>query len=456
MAVAGIGGLVGIIGGTTAKTNEWTQSIDDLSQQTGLANEQASGFMVVAQETGVPIDAIAKGLVFMGKGLEDAKGGLGPTGKGFKDLGIEIYDANGNLKTSAQLFQEASDKINAMPDGITKTNASMAIFGKGGKEMGDVFEKTANGGLQLAIEKSDALGLTVGGKGVESTKAMNLQVADLKLTGQGLAMTFATEIIPKLTLMLGHFNTFIQDHGPQIKAVFAWLGDHAPLVLGILGVVAGVAFGIWAAGAIAAAIPTIALLIPFAPIIAIIAVVVAAIAGLYLLWTNNFGGIRDKVQIVADVISGAFHGAVKGISDFWNITFIPALQNVTKFFGDLGTAISGVVNGALAWLQEALSKVKGWLDGITLPWWLKPGSPTPFEMGLRGIGTALDDLSNTRLPDFNAKVNLNPGNMAFGANAANKFTNVTVEYRPMLSFADEREAKETLIPFIRDALRNMR
>ena len=29
---------------------------------------------------------------------------------------------------------------------------------------------------------------------------------------------------------------------------------------------------------------------------------------------------------------------------------------------------------------------------MELPDWLKPGSPTPFEMGLRGISDALDEL----------------------------------------------------------------
>jgi hypothetical protein len=42
-----------------------------------------------------------------------------------------------------------------------------------------------------------------------------------------------------------------------------------------------------------------------------------------------------------------------------------------------------------------------------LPKWLQPGSPTPFEMGLRGISSAMDALSSKSLPKFQTGLDVN-------------------------------------------------
>ena len=41
-----------------------------------------------------------------------------------------------------------------------------------------------------------------------------------------------------------------------------------------------------------------------------------------------------------------------------------------------------------------------WLNNINIPAWLTPGSPTPFELGLRGIGRAINSLNSKGLPQL--------------------------------------------------------
>ena len=59
-----------------------------------------------------------------------------------------------------------------------------------------------------------------------------------------------------------------------------------------------------------------------------------------------------------------------------------------------------------------VNEFKRLLEGIKLPAWLTPGSPTPFELGLRGIGEAMGELVDLRLPDLQAGLNLS---LAVGA-----------------------------------------
>ena len=73
-------------------------------------------------------------------------GGLGKSGQALADLGIDYHDASGNIKSANVLFQEVSDKMGPMEDGLNKTQLMMDIFGKSGKEMGDLLGAAANGG----------------------------------------------------------------------------------------------------------------------------------------------------------------------------------------------------------------------------------------------------------------------------------------------------------------------
>jgi hypothetical protein len=110
---------------------------------------------------------------------------------------------------------------------------------------------------------------------------------------------------------------------------------------------------------------------------------------------------------------------------FWQDTLRPALEAVWKFINesllpilkDLGgflkdtlqfilDNISGAFKGirdTVGWVIDKVNDFIALLNSIDLPDWLQPGSPTPFEMGLRGIAKqlqAINQLAGT-MPLFN-------------------------------------------------------
>ena len=92
--------------------------------------------------------------------------------------------------------------------------------------------------------------------------------------------------------------------------------------------------------------------------------------------------------------------------DIWEGTVEPALQTGADFLADSFApaldSISGAISDVIGWLQEMTAM----LNSITLPGWLMPGSPTPFEIGLLGIADALKVVSKTALPDMNASLSV--------------------------------------------------
>lgn len=251
------------------------------------------------------------------------------------------------------------------------------------------------------------------------------------------------------------------------RQAFDWLRANQPIVVGVLAAlgVAVLAFGVTVASA------AITAMAPLLPVIAIMLAVGAIAYLVYRAWTENWGGIQDKVKAVWAQLQPVFNTirtwlatnipiALQALSNYWNNVLLPAIRAVWSFlqtyiiplFKSVANLVGAVVKLAFtaligyiqnvvlprfremyqyfeanilpviqrvaSWLGDklspafhdigdAISSVIGWVDrmaerlnSISLPSWLTPGSPTPFEIGLLGIADAMKDVNRIGLPSL--------------------------------------------------------
>lgn len=164
--------------------------------------------------------------------------------------------------------------------------------------------------------------------------------------------------------------------------------------------------------------------------------------------------IQDNVLPVLELLWNAFKDGVeiyvKDLVDAWENKLKPALQivwafiqdNVLPIFNDIWAFITdyfaptvgwladtvlgglklafdgivGAIKTVIAWILELIEKLKD----LDLPPWLTPGSPTPFEMGLRGIAEAMREVSLTRLPELTTSLRVTgAGGVGAGGRVSN-------------------------------------
>jgi phage-related protein len=175
-------------------------------------------------------------------------------------------------------------------------------------------------------------------------------------------------------------------------------------------------------------------------------------------WGWIESSVFPKLQILWEWLEENIPKAIQTLTDFWSNTLYPAIEAIWKFLSDdmmpvweaLGELLEVTVGKAIealtglwenvlqpalesiwGWVKDkiipifdgmsssiggvtgAIETVVGWIDSLKekianfeLPWWLTPGSPTPFEMGLRGIANAMDMLSTKSLPAFGGQVEM--------------------------------------------------
>jgi len=148
-----------------------------------------------------------------------------------------------------------------------------------------------------------------------------------------------------------------------------------------------------------------------------------AITALAGLWENV---LQPALEDVWEFISDSLQPIFEDLEKFWSETLQPAIEDIAeaigttlktawedftkvvewaqihildpmkKVFDGIATAIGDVVE----FIKDLTEKIKN----IELPDWLTPGSPTPFELGLRGIGDAMRTLSRAELPKLSAEL----------------------------------------------------
>lgn len=146
------------------------------------------------------------------------------------------------------------------------------------------------------------------------------------------------------------------------------------------------------------------------------------------------------IELAITAMQGAWENvllpAIEAVWGFIDEHLLPIFEDIREFienklgpvvrwladdvFTPLANTLEGGVKRALEWLHEKLEAIKGFLDNFKLPDWLTPGSPTPFELGLRGINSALDQLSRHALPAFSAELQLEPVGIAAITAAGNR------------------------------------
>lgn len=177
---------------------------------------------------------------------------------------------------------------------------------------------------------------------------------------------------------------------------------------------------------------------------AVFNVALTAMAGI---WQNV---LAPAMKVAWEMISNKLSPAFKALSDFWTNTLQPVLERIKDWIGDK-------VANAFSTLSTNIKKVTAWLGTLTdklnnikLPKWMTPGSPTPWEMGLRGVSQVMRELANASLPTFQAALSLQTqpvaaGGIASGAggNTGNADMLVMEEIRRMLRDLPNEIARAT-------------
>ena len=202
IAMAGVRSFFGAINNA--------DKIAELSTRLGISTETMSALGYAAGQTGSDLDQLGSAIPKLSKQIAEAADSSSEAGKLFAALGIDVKDANGNLRDVEDVLPEVSDLFKTLKNDTLEQTLAMRLFGKSGAEMLE-FLNLGSDGLAEMSDKAAGLGIIISGETAAAADKFNDQLADLQAAGNGLATQLAAGLLPAMTELTEGVTEFVAD-----------------------------------------------------------------------------------------------------------------------------------------------------------------------------------------------------------------------------------------------------
>jgi len=405
-ALIGLGKLVFDTAGAAAE-------LVDLSTQTGINTTRLQELQYAGDQVGTSLDTItgsqARLIRSMATAQDQAKKfndelesgkdpadlNLGEMDIAFRQLGISVTDASGNLRDQQDVFAETIDALGKIENPAERDALAMQIFGKSAQELNPLI-KAGSAELNRLSQEAHDVGAVMSEDTVAGLEAFDDTMSSIQSGLKGTIGTLAAQFLPVfktaakalqdlfksdefkqriqqitealqgmvqiVTTVLGQLlsgdvqgaliTMFGADRGAQLfnffSAVNSFIQDTLiPFVTAHAKEIKAALIGIGAAIAAAGLISGIlAIGSAIAALANPVGLIIAAVGLLAAAWTGNWFGIRDTltevwenflqpiIQGIIEFFSKNIPVAIQFLSDIWTGTLLPAIQAVWSFLSN--------------------------------------------------------------------------------------------------------------------------
>lgn len=413
--------VAGSIGAITVKSASWADDINTMSKVYSISTGELQKYSAAADLVDVDVETIAKSHSKLTKAMSAAKDETSAQAEAFQTLGVDVVDANGNLRDADAVWQETIAALGNVSNETERDALAMQLMSKSAQELNPLIED----GGETYKNVSDTL------------KKYDLDYIDQDTLDQANAFNDSLDMIKAVGLVA------FQQIGTQLSAYLApamekvvdlvgqiagWFANLSPetqaLIAGIAGFVAVLAPLLIGLGKISFAISSIMSLIStvapvlgglmsgsLLPIIAIIGSVIAIGVLLYKNWDlikakaialwkalqNTFNSIKSTIITTWNNIKNAVSNAVNSIKNKIVSTFNSVKATVASIWNSIKSAIVTPIQTAVETVRSAIEKIKSIINGahLSLPHFKLPhfrikGGTLPWGIGGKGTPPSIN------------------------------------------------------------------
>ena len=194
----------------TVNTSHLADELLTLSSTTGLTTDTLQELNYAAELLDVDTTTVTGSMTKLEKVMSSAVDGSATAAAKFTDLGISIYDANGNVRDAEDVFWDAIDVLGTFESETERDMAAMDLFGKSAKELNPLIEAGSVAFAELAQEAHD-VGYVMDGETLDAFGALDDNMVRMTNTAQAVEQSFGQVLLPLLTAMSGDAVDFLGD-----------------------------------------------------------------------------------------------------------------------------------------------------------------------------------------------------------------------------------------------------
>jgi hypothetical protein len=393
--------LTAVLVGAVAVTLEAAGAATEGAAKLGITTEQYQELAYAAAQAGVPMETLSEAMAKQTLLAQKAADGDEAAAAAFAALGVSVTDANGQMKSSAQIMAETADALAAIEDPTKRAAAASAIYGESAAKLLPLLGEGSGAMASMAAE-ARALGMVLSAEDVAAADTLGDSFDSLLGVVKGLAFAVGTTLVPYLQDAVDWVLDWTKANGQLVRdgigALVTVLGTLVRILVSALDFVDRVVEAtvgwetvLYAATAITVAWAA-AVSVLLAAVTALVGVLAVALGGAVAL-----AAALNPMTYIMGAVAAAVAGFVLVIEDLY--TYLTGGDSLIGRFIDQWSQSEGVL-GSVARLFQAM---------ITLG--------QALWAALSPVGDALGGAFAAALPYVERLVSLVGGALMAGLNA---------------------------------------
>ena len=194
-------------------TSNAADEIDKMSQKIGMSRTAYQEWDYVLSQNGMDISKLETGVKTLTAQMDKAASGSGDAADMFKQLGIEVTNADGSLRSQEEVFNETIAALQNVGNETERARLATQLFGKSGTELAPLLNQSTESVAALK-DKAHELGMVMSDETIDAGVKFNDTMDTLKRSFSGAMAQLGGAVIP----LVQKFADLIQGKMPQIQA----------------------------------------------------------------------------------------------------------------------------------------------------------------------------------------------------------------------------------------------
>lgn len=221
-AAAGIAAVVAIVIklekkliDVTKETAAAAKELEALSLQTGVSTTDLQAFQYAEDFIGVSSDQLADSLKDLTTKMSDAANGNEETAAKFDQLGVSIYDAQGNLRSSYDVFLDVIDGLGEMSNQAERDALAMSLINESAQQLNPLIEQ-GSGSLKKYAAEAENVGYILSNDQLKALTAVDEAQNRLLKSQEAVSKQISAEYAPYMSDALNETRELIEKVGKAL------------------------------------------------------------------------------------------------------------------------------------------------------------------------------------------------------------------------------------------------
>ena len=178
-----------------------TNELVDASAKSGIAVDTLAGLRLAAEGSGLAFANLEGGLIKFQSAMDSANMGSKLTADAFKSLGVDVADADGNLRDADTVFNEAVKSLGQLENTTERNAKAMILFGRSGGA--SLIQSGALENLESMKDLATEFGISVEQDAVASMATFQRKMAEFGIVSVGTLQSVFDAVAGKNSLNMG-------------------------------------------------------------------------------------------------------------------------------------------------------------------------------------------------------------------------------------------------------------